>query len=284
MGALGRIAAILSVAAMMLVIGFILKEATNSFSGLRSPNVTPIETPGPLGPSFQHHSVLRLVTDSLIVSFGACLLVFPLGVAAALYITEIAPPYLSAILKGMLKVLSAVPTTVIGFLGIMLFFSTSNFDLPPSTLGMLATPAVLLAIAIYPTFVTDLIEKLSAVPLSFKATSYALGGSPWDTIRYITWPAARPWAVASGLTSLKRVLGEAIIVLLLVQVSSVKHLVAAKTPITLPVAIVLGTSSVLPNTSGYYTLFLLGLILLLADYALHHLARRLTAFPGGEWE
>ncbi len=104
---------------VVLIFIFLLKEGlslfadTNIFSFLFGRNWYPISDPPQFG-------ILPLILGSLFVTFGAIVIAVPLGVAAAIYTAEVAPKSIGGILKSGIELLAAIPSIVLGFIGIIL--------------------------------------------------------------------------------------------------------------------------------------------------------------------
>ncbi len=266
-----RFMAMLTIAILVVVVGFIAKEAflpTPVTGGLQS------------DVSF---SLISLVVDWLLVSFCAILMAFPLGLLTALYITEIASQPVAGALTAIFGVLAAIPSIIIGFIGVVIAITRWGSDLPLSRIPMVGGVALLLAVATFPSLVCSLLDRFSLVPPSFKAASYALGASRWQTIRRTILPMVSPGTAAAGLMGFRRVLGETVIVLLISH--GISQSAGTTRPLaTIPVAMAYKAEIAAPGTSQYQTIFALGLILLATAYGLNHLAQRLMRLQGGEWE
>ena len=109
---------IASIVFVALIFIFLLKEGLslfaneNVFAFLFGRNWYPISDPPQFG-------ILPLILGSLLVTFGAIVIAVPLGLAAAIYVAEIAPVWLRDILKSGIELLAAIPSIVLGFIGIV---------------------------------------------------------------------------------------------------------------------------------------------------------------------
>lgn len=264
-----RLFAVLTALILAMVVGFIAKQAL-----LPVPSVASIE-------SSSEFRIIPWLIDWLLVSAFAILMAFPMGLLTALYVSEIAPEPVSQVLVRLFGVLQAIPSIVVAWVGAV--FATVRWGNDMAQLPTMGLIAVLLAMATYPNLVHILLERFALVPPSFKAASYALGASRWQTIRQTILPMVRPGAIAAALMGFRRVLGETAIVLVITHGIALGTL-AVETCKTIPVAIATGAEVATPGTIQYQGVFFLGLIVLVVAYLLNHLAQCLMRLQGGEWE
>src|SRR5690606_34454185 len=117
-----------------------------------------------------------------IVTFGAMAIAIPLGIGTAAFIAEYASPRLKNILKPTIEMLAAIPSVVIGFLGLVVV-STGIADLADLPNGLNAlNGAILLAVMALPTIITVAEDAIHAVPRTYKEASYGVGATKWQTI------------------------------------------------------------------------------------------------------
>ena len=276
------IAAIGAIVVLAVVILFIAKEITVCFDQPQSQCIwslarwNPVSEPARYGIAF-------LLINSVLLAACATVVALPLGLITALYITEIASAKMAQVFWLLMRVVGAVPPVVVGFLGIVTV-TGRNRTLLLSDGEQLFLCSVLLAFMAIPRIVCFLIETLRSIPASFKASSYALGASHWQTIVHTICPAARPGIAAAGLFSFGRVLGDTVIALMLIQILPLNRF-AANSPLwTVPTAVALGAESAVPGQTHYHLLYLLGLLLAVASFSLSLLGRQLIRTQRGELE
>ena len=169
--------------------------------------------------------ILPLFTGSLLIAFLALCLAIPLGVAAAIYVNQIATPLEQHFIKPYIEFISAIPSVVLGFFGIAVLGETLRrlSQLPaldwvpgfPFAERLNAgTAACLLALTAIPTIFSLAEDALNNVPRSFREASLALGATRLQTIVRITVPSALSGITAAVLLGFGRVIGETMIVLL----------------------------------------------------------------------
>ena len=142
----------------------------------------------------------------------------PIGLMAAIFLSEYAGPRVRSYSKPMLEVLAGVPTVVYGYfaaltVGPMLRDLGVNFGIPVSSESALGAGLVM-GIMIIP-FVSSLSDDvINAVPQTLRDGSYGLGATRSETIRLVVIPAALPGIVGAILLAVSRAIGETMIVVM----------------------------------------------------------------------
>ncbi|CCG05341.1 phosphate ABC transporter permease subunit PstC [Blastococcus saxobsidens] len=156
--------------------------------------------------------VLPLVTATLMVTGIAILVAIPLGLGAAIYLSEYARPRARKILKPVLEVLAGIPTVVFGFFA--LEFVTGLVLQPLFGIrGFNALSAgIVMGIMIIPTIASLSEDAMSAVPRSLREGAYALGSTKRQVATRIVVPAALSGIVAAFVLGVSRAVGETMIV------------------------------------------------------------------------
>jgi len=219
--------------------------------------------------SIPQYGILSLITSTLMVTFGALVIAVPLGVACAAFISQVASPRIREILKPTVEILAGIPSVVVGFLGIILvnpliakLFGISN--------GLNAlNGSILLAIMSLPTIISLSEDALRAVPNSYKEASLALGGNDWQTLIRVLVPSALSGIIASIMLGMGRAIGETMTVLMATgnaPALTFNFLDAIQT-MTATIAIELG--EVPYNTTHYYALFVIGLVLFVMTFVVN---------------
>ncbi|KKK85441.1 hypothetical protein LCGC14_2773280, partial [marine sediment metagenome] len=135
------------------------------------------------------YGILSMVMSTVMVIIGSMIIAVPLGIGTAAYITEVAGPRTQEILKPIIEILAAIPSVVIGFLGIIFVgpLIAKVFNL---TSGLNAiNGSILLAVMSLPTIISISEDAIRAVPKDYKEASYALGANRWTTLIRVTIPA-----------------------------------------------------------------------------------------------
>jgi phosphate transport system permease protein len=134
---------------------------------------------------------------------GAIAFALPIGVLAAVYLSEYARDNaLTRIIKLAIVNLAGVPSVVYGLFGLALFVVFFKFG------ASILSGALTLGIMILPIIITASREALEAVPYSFREVSLSLGASKWQTIRHIVLPNAIPGILTGTILGIGRAAGE----------------------------------------------------------------------------
>jgi len=157
--------------------------------------------------------ILPMIIGSLWVTIGALIIGVPIGVACAIYLVEFSGKHTKLFFKPAIELLAGIPSVVYGFIGIMVLAPFIRSTFGGSGLSIL-TASIVLGIMILPTIVSISIDALSAVPLSYKEGSIAMGATSWQTIVMVLLPAARSGILAGVILGMGRAIGETMAVIM----------------------------------------------------------------------
>jgi phosphate transport system permease protein len=226
-------------------------------------------------PAAECFGMLPLILGSLLVTVGAIVVGVPLGVAAAIYIGEVASPRVREILKPTVEVLAAIPSVVIGFIGLVLLapFMQNAFHLNTGLTAL--TGAIMLAFMAMPTIISISEDALHAVPQDYKAAAYALGATKWQTIWRVLVPAARSGILAAIMLGVGRAIGETMTVLMVTGNAAVipaswQALLGPVRTLTATIAAEMGETA--HYSAHYNALFLIGAILFAITFVINLVA------------
>jgi phosphate transport system permease protein len=155
-----------------------------------------------------------LLFGSILVTVGAILFAVPLGIAAAIYISELASPRVAGILKPLTEILAGIPSVVFGFFGLVVLVPVIQDALDLSTGQTALTGSVMLGVMALPTIISISEDAISSVPRSIKEGSLALGSTRWQTIHKVTVPAALSGISAAVMLGIGRAIGETMTVMM----------------------------------------------------------------------
>lgn len=224
-----------------------------------------------------HFGMIPMILSTLLVSLGAMVIAIPLGVLTALFMSELAPPILQNILKPLIELLAAIPSVVIGFLGIV-FLGPNLAHIFSIHNGLNAlNGSILLAIMSLPTIITISEDSLHAVPMLYKEASLGLGANKWQTMYKVTLPAAMPGIIAAILLGLGRALGETMTVLMATgnALSTPTGYLDSIRTITATIAIEMG--EVPYQTTHYFALFALAAVLFIFSLVINLIGEQLAS-------
>ncbi|MEX1255441.1 MAG: phosphate ABC transporter permease subunit PstC [Dehalococcoidia bacterium] len=163
--------------------------------------------------TIQHFGVLPLLGATMLISVLAMLVAVPLGLLAAIYLSEYAPSGLRAVVKPVLEVLAGIPTVVYGYFA--LTFLTPNVlrglftDIAP--FNALAA-SIAMGIMILPLVSSLSEDAMRAVPQSLREGAYGLGANRFEVATRVVVPAALSGIVAASILAMSRAVGETMIV------------------------------------------------------------------------
>src|SRR6266403_1964561 len=237
------------------------------------------------------YGIIPLFVGSLMVSIVALVLAVPLGVCAAIYVSEVASPTEKSLIKPYIEFISAIPSVVLGFFGIAVLgetiraISRASFMqwvpfFPISERLNVFTAGSLLALMAVPTIFTLAEDALRNVPRGFKEASYALGANRLQTILRVLVPASLSGIVSAVLLGLGRVIGETMVVLLcagnrIAIPDFTQGLGAFFQPVhTMTGIIAQEMGEVVRGSIHYRALFMVGLVLFFLTLGINYVAQK----------
>ncbi|MGH2556367.1 MAG: phosphate ABC transporter permease subunit PstC, partial [Actinomycetota bacterium] len=164
--------------------------------------------------------VLPLIVGTLNVVGWALLFAIPIGLGAAIYLSEYAPRRVRKVVKPILEVLAGIPTVAIGFFGISFVVPILRDNWPGSFLGgppgffMAGAASLCIGLMIVPIISSISEDAMSAVPGGLREAAYALGASKLRVATRVVFPAAISGIVASIVLGVSRAVGETMVVLM----------------------------------------------------------------------
>ena len=161
---------------------------------------------------------IPLFAGTLLITVIAMLVAVPIGLFAAIYLSDFASARVRAWAKPMLEILAGIPTVVYGFFAAITlapFIRNSGESIGLSIASESALAAgIVMGIMIIP-FISSLSDDvINAVPQSLRDGSYGLGATKAETIRQVVLPAALPGIVSAVLLGISRAVGETMIVVM----------------------------------------------------------------------
>ena len=266
--ALVRVAGFSTIGFVLLIFLFLLREGIPVFLQVPLDNLFGTRW----YPTFDFFGTLPLILGSLLITFSAIVIALPLGVAAAVFVREVAPNWAREILKPMIEVLAGIPSVVLGFFGMSLVAPLIRTTLGVPT-GLTAfTGALILAYMALPTLISVAEDALDSVPKSYRDASLAMGATQWQTIWRVVVPAARSGILTAVMLGMGRAIGETMAVMMVTGN-------AARMPTTLdslfrPVRTMTATvaaemGEVAQGSTHYHALFGIGIILFLITFLIN---------------
>ena len=254
------LAGLLSIVFVILIFIFLLKEGLSLFRTYPPGKFFfhakwyPISSP-------PHFGILPLMLGSLAVTVGAIFIAVPLGIGAAIYIAEIARGTLKEILKASVEFLAAIPSIVLGFIGLVTLVPLVKKTFHLSTGLTALSGSIMLAFMAMPTLVSMMEDALTAVPKTYREGALALGATRWQTIWRVLLPAASSGMVAAVMLGIGRVIGETMAVMMITGNAAQipKSLLIPVRTMTATIAAEMGEA--VQGSEHYFSLFAIGIVL-----------------------
>lgn len=225
-------------------------------------------------PSF---GILPLINGTIITSLIAMCVAVPIGLTAAMYLSEFASDNRRKALKPIMEVLAGIPTIVYGFFAYS-FVTPLLMRLIPSLGAKNAlSPGIVMGIMIIPLVASLSEDAMSSVPNAMREGALALGSTKLEVTLKVVVPAAISGIVASFVLAISRAIGETMIVTIASGSSKNFTFDVTKSMQTMTAYIVEFTSGDAGSgTLGYYSLYAVGLILFLFTLLMNLLAQYIS--------
>jgi phosphate transport system permease protein len=226
------------------------------------------------------YDLKTLIVGSAIVTGVAMVLAVPVGLGAAIYLSEYAPGRVRRILKPVLETIAGVPSVVIGFF-VLSFVAPEILQklrqgTPQQTLFAAGLGVGILLIPLIASVTED---AMRAVPNTLREASYGMGAKKITTVVRVVFPAALSGVVASLILGVSRALGETMIVFIAGGRSggglfSLDPFEPGLTMTAAMASVATGTDAVVGEGLTFPSLFFVGLVLFVVTFALNLLADR----------
>jgi len=161
----------------------------------------------------RHFGVWPLINGTLLTTVIAMFTAIPLGLSAAIYLSEYASPKLAAILRPDAELLAGVPTVVYGFFALLFVTPVLRSFLPLEIFNALSA-GLMMGMMIIPTISSISLDAMQSVPRSLREGAYAIGVTKLETTIQVVLPAALSGISAAILLGVSRAVGETMTVLI----------------------------------------------------------------------
>lgn len=231
----------------------------------------------PLNAKNPQFGFLPLITGTIITSVIAMLVAVPIGLTAAMYLSEFVSRRTRKILKPIIEVLAGIPTIVYGFFAYNFVTPLLMSVIPDLGAKNALSPGIVMGIMIIP-IVTSLSEDaMNAVPNAIREGAYGLGGTKLEVTTKVVVPAAISGIIASFVLAVSRAIGETMIVTIASGSSKTFTTDITEPMQTMTAYIVEFTSGDAGSgTVGYYSLYAVGLMLFVFTLLMNLLAKYIT--------
>ncbi|MFT5523033.1 MAG: phosphate transport system permease protein [Pirellulaceae bacterium] len=218
------------------------------------------------------YGILALLAGTAAVTILAMVIAVPLGLGAAVYVSEFCSPRVRETLKIIIELLAAIPSVVWGFIGVVVI-GPIIIDLGLSHIGVnIFNAGLILALMSVPVIVSVGEDALKAVPDSYREAALSLGANKWETVYRVLFPAAKNGLLAAVLLGVGRAIGETMAVLL-----ATGHAVKIPTSLfdparTLTATIASELGEAARGSDHYHVLFVIGVVLFVITFIVNLLA------------
>ncbi len=266
-----RISGLSSIVLVVLILLFLLREGVALFHTVPLGDFVmgqrwyPISDPPRFG-------ILPLLLGSAVVTAGAAVFSVPMGVASALFISEISKGWVKETLKTGIELFAAIPSVVLGFIGITLLVPLIRqvFYLPTGLTALAGS--ITLAFMAMPTIISITEDALAAVPRGYREAALALGATRWQMMVRVLLPAAGSGILAAVMLGLGRVIGETMAVMMVTGNAPVIPHTLLQPVRTLTATIAAEMGETVRGSDHYVALFAIGIVLFVISFAINLIA------------
>lgn len=271
-----RAAAVLSIVISGLIVLSLVREA---WTFITQVELGTLFTTGWF-PRRAQYDVLTLVVGSLLVTGVAMLVAIPIGMGAAIYLSEYAKPRVRRSLKPALEILAGIPSVVLGYFALT-FISPEIVGrvVPSSNQFNLAAAGIGVGILTIPLIASIAEDAMRSVPLALREASYGMGARKVTTSVRVVIPAAVSGLVAAFIVGISRAIGETMVVFIAAGASggalrSFDLFSGGQTMTGGMASLASGTDQVRGAALTFQSLFFIGMLLFLITLLLNVFADR----------
>ena len=265
---------LLGILTIFITVSIVIVLGDQALLFFNDPEVTLVEffTSTKWVPAIGDFGIWALVSATLTTSLIAILVAVPLGISAAIYLSEYASPRVRSILKPILEILAGIPTVVYGYFALLFVTPILRNILGSENLGVynMLSAGLVMGIMILPLISSMSEDALSAVPRSLREAAYAMGATPFEASTQVVVPAALSGIGAAVIVGISRAVGETMIVAVASGATSEFTFNPLKAAETMTAHIARISGGDLPyGTVDYNSLFAIALMLFLVTLVLN---------------
>ncbi len=222
----------------------------------------------------RHFGILPLLVGTGMIAVGSSLISLPLGLAAAIYLSEYAPAHVRKVVKPLLELLAGIPSIVYGFFALTFITPVLRSFLPDTEVFNALSASIAVGIMTLPMVASLSEDAMMAVPDSIRQGAYALGATKLEVAVHVVVPAALSSIGAAFVLAVSRAVGETMIVAIAAGQSPVLTLNPLKSIQTMTGFMVnLSLGDIQHGTIEYKTVYAVGAMLFLMTFAMNLFAR-----------
>jgi len=276
------LSALVSIAALLAILCFLLLNSFRAVGevGLWEMLSGTIWRPTSSPPAF---GFLPAESGSLWVTLIAIVCAMPVGVGAAVCLSEFVSGRVREVAKSLVECIATVPSVALGLLGMTFLvpWIRTFFSLPSGLTALAA--GLMVGVLCLPTIVSISEDALTAVPDALRQGSLAMGNTKWQTAVKIVVPAAWPGIFAAILLGFGRAVGETMVVLMIAGNSGLVVQGPFEAARTLPGTIAGEVAEVVRGGLHYSALFAMALVLFLSTFVVNLIAAQVIDRSRRRW-
>lgn len=268
--------AILSIITTITIIFILIRESIVFFNQVSlkefftSSRWSPLMKP-------QNFGVLPLLNGTLLIAAGASVIAIPIGLGAAIYLSEYASKKVRNILKPILEILAGIPSIVYGYFALTVITPFLKSFIPNIQIFNALSASIAVGIMVIPLVSSLSEDAMSAIPNSVRNGAYALGATKLEVVTKIVIPGALSGIVSSFILAISRAVGETMIVAIAAGAKpqlTLNPLNSIQTMTGYMVSVAMGDIS--HGSVEYQTIFAVGGLLFLITFGLNLIAKRIV--------
>lgn len=225
----------------------------------------------------QEFGVLPLVNGTLLIAIGSSIVALPIGLGAAIYLSEYASKKTRNIVKPILEILAGIPSIVYGFFALTVVTPFLKIFIKDIQIFNVLSASIAVGIMIIPLVSSLSEDAMSSVPDIVKNGAYGMGATKFEVIRKIVLPASISGIVSSFILAISRAIGETMIVAIAAGAKpqmTLNPLESIQTMTGYMVSVAMG--DVTFGSIEYKTIFVVGALLFIMTFGLNIIAKRIV--------
>ena len=225
----------------------------------------------------QEFGVLPLVNGTLLIAIGSSIVALPIGLGAAVYLSEYASKKTRNIVKPILEILAGIPSIVYGFFALTVVTPFLKIFIKDIQIFNVLSASIAVGIMIIPLVSSLSEDAMSSVPDIVKNGAYGMGATKFEVIRKIVLPASISGIVSSFILAISRAIGETMIVAIAAGAKpqiTLNPLESIQTMTGYMVSVAMG--DVTFGSIEYKTIFVVGALLFIMTFGLNIIAKRIV--------
>lgn len=225
----------------------------------------------------QKFGVLPLINGTILIALGASIVALPIGLGAAIYLSEYASKKVRNIVKPILEILAGIPSIVYGYFALTVITPFLKIFIKDIQIFNALSASIAVGIMIIPLISSLSEDAMSSVPEIVKNGAYGMGATKFEVIRKIVLPASLSGIISSFILAISRAIGETMIVAIAAGAKpqmTLNPLESVQTMTGYMVSVAMGDLSF--GSIEYTTIFAVGALLFIMTFGLNIIAKKIV--------